>query len=250
MISTPILKNDFKQTYKFIVAITAVLSFINFFLTLVFGKNDPNAASRVISILSMVLYDGGLFMIVGLIFVTVVANMLVSSSVDTGSLSYLLSAPIKRKTFSISQSIYLVCSIFVLCFATTVALIIGFAVRGFDDYYGKIAVLGTGTFALLFACGGIAFAFSCIFDRVKKSYATSGGVFGAFFILTLLVTYGSSSISFFEYFKYVNLFSLYNIDHIVSLSTDLIWEFLVMTAIGGIGITVGNVVFCKKDLHV
>ncbi len=143
MFNKTIFKQTFKSNLKIWLIITFVLSAFNAVMIAVFEPSTISSLSNMVkdtplsSMLSDTSFLGMLSqtfyslhaIILPLIFIIIVANNLVVSQVDRGSMAYILSTPIKRIEVVSTQAIYLVSSIFVmLLINTSVGLV---AVQGF-----------------------------------------------------------------------------------------------------------------------
>lgn len=101
-----------------------------------------------------------------------------------------------------------------------------------------------GTCLLILAFGGIGFFASCLFDRSGSAMALGGGLPGAFFLMSMVVTMGGSNT---ENLKYLTLTTLNDTGAMLSgdpFAGGLVALGLIAAAL----YAAGCAIFCKKDL--
>ncbi|WP_413527437.1 ABC transporter permease subunit [Marinilactibacillus psychrotolerans] len=128
MFSKPILKQSIQANWKLWVIITLVASailsvfIINYdaagyasIATAAEGTAFSNILSSMTSLLgSLENFYKLIAVILGIVYVVFTANNLVVNEVDSGSMAYTLSTPIKRSSVIFTKSIYLILSIFLM----------------------------------------------------------------------------------------------------------------------------------------
>lgn len=133
MFNKTIFKNTFKSNFKIWFIITVVLCIMNVALIGVFEPNTITSLTDMVkdtplsNMLADTSFTGMLSqtfytlhgIILPLIYIIIVANSLVVSQVDRGSMAYLLSTPIKRITVVITQAIYFITSLFTMILIST-----------------------------------------------------------------------------------------------------------------------------------
>lgn len=200
------------------------------------------------------------FTVMGLLplflFIAVIANSLIASQVDNGSMAYTLSTPTKRTAIVITQGLYMILSpaiiIAIICIVKNIAT---------NKFFGSVDTgqyirLYLGMYVLCEAICGICFCASCWFNQSKKSMAVGGGLTVWFFLASLLGMFGSENlmsmgvgVEQLSVFNKLTLIGLYDIDAIAIGDTSAYMpKLLILLAITVITYLAGSIRFCKKDL--
>lgn len=191
-----------------------------------------------------------------IIYMIMASNNLISGQVDSGSMAYVLSTSIKRKTVAFTQAVYLVGSLLAMFLLTTATGCVCLAIVGTDIglTYGKLLLLNLGAFLVLFALLGLNFFTSCYFDRSKRSMAIGGGLSIFALVAAMLGLFGSPVIpkvvrlDSLNYFNYTTIISMFDVVSIMDGTTVFVWKFAILAALGLIGLIAGSLKFTKKDL--
>ncbi len=191
-----------------------------------------------------------------IIYMIMVSNNLISGQVDSGSMAYVLSTSIKRKTVAFTQAVYLVGSLLAMFLLTTATGCVCLSIVGTDIglTYGKLLLLNLGAFLVLFALSGLNFFTSCYFDRSKRSMAIGGGLSIFALVAAMLGLFGSPVIpkvvrlDSLNYFNYTTIISMFDVVSIMDGTTTFIWKFAILAVLGLIGLIAGSLKFTKKDL--
>lgn len=191
-----------------------------------------------------------------IIYMIMASNNLISGQMDSGSMAYVLSTSIKRKTVAFTQAVYLVGSLLAMFLLTTATGCVCLAIVGTDIglTYGKLLLLNLGAFLVLFALSGLNFFTSCYFDRSKRSMAIGGGFSIFALVAAMLGLFGSPVIpkvvrlDSLNYFNYTTIISMFDVVSIMDGTTVFIWKFAILAALGLIGLIAGSLKFTKKDL--
>ncbi len=191
-----------------------------------------------------------------IIYMIMASNNLISGQVDSGSMAYVLSTSIKRKTVAFTQAVYLGGSLLAMFLLTTATGCVCLAIVGTDIglTYGKLLLLNLGAFLVLFALSGLNFFTSCYFDRSKRSMAIGGGLSIFALVAAMLGLFGSPVIpkvvrlDSLNYFNYTTIISMFDVVSIMDGTTVFIWKFAILAALGLIGLIAGSLKFTKKDL--
>lgn len=191
-----------------------------------------------------------------IIYMIMASNNLISGQVDSGSMAYVLSTSIKRKTVAFTQAVYLVGSLLAMFLLATATGCVCLAIVGTDIglTYGKLLLLNLGAFLVLFALSGLNFFTSCYFDRSKRSMAIGGGLSIFALVAAMLGLFGSPVIpkvvrlDSLNYFNYTTIISMFDVVSIMDGTTVFIWKFAILAALGLIGLIAGSLKFTKKDL--
>ena len=191
-----------------------------------------------------------------IIYMIMASNNLISGQVDSGSMAYVLSTSIKRKTVAFTQAVYLVGSLLAMFLLTTATGCVCLAIVGTDIglTYGKLLLLNLGAFLVLFALSGLNFFTSCYFDRSKRSMAIGGGLSIFALVAAMLGLFGSPVIpkvvrlDSLNYFNYTTIISMFDVVSIMDGTTTFIWKFAILAVLGLVGLIAGSLKFTKKDL--
>lgn len=191
-----------------------------------------------------------------IIYMIMASNNLISGQVDSGSMAYVLSTSIKRKTVAFTQAVYLVGSLLAMFLLTTATGCVCLAIVGTDIglTYGKLLLLNLGAFLVLFAFSGLNFFTSCYFDRSKRSMAIGGGLSIFALVAAMLGLFGSPVIpkvvrlDSLNYFNYTTIISMFDVVSIMDGTTAFVWKFAILAVLGLIGLLAGSLKFTKKDL--
>jgi ABC-2 type transport system permease protein len=108
----------------------------------------------------------------------------------------------------------------------------------------KIVLLNLGMFVLDLALSGICFLASSSFNLSKYVIAVGGGIVGAFILMSIMGMFGES----FQWMRNFTLVTLYDIHSVMEGTTDFIWQFVVLTAVGAVTYAAGSAIFVRRDL--
>lgn len=240
MISTALLKRDFKITKSLWCVITAVMVLLLF--ALFFATNGNSAGIMIIqqfyslfAALMPVFYIGS------------AAKKLIAEQVDNGSFSYVMSAPLKRKTVAITQGFYLILSVLMMYVLFIVVGLVSFAIWGQFMDLGDYLMLNLGSLLLNLVVSGIGFLATCFFNSAAKTSAVATGLQMGFFLLYIVATFFGSN-KLLSYCKYITINSLYSPTDILAGSSNVIWQFAVLAVIAAAAFIAGGLIFEKKDL--
>lgn len=224
--------------------------------------NDMSTMNTYAIIVGMIFFQlAGL--LIPIIYTSATANSLVAEKVETGSLAFTFSTPIKRNTFVFTQGFYMVCAqivqFLVLFIGSIVARRVGIAM-GSEDLVDSLdivnlALFSFGGFVLMFAISGIDFFFSCWFNKTKMATGLSNGFSMYFLICAILGLFGGPAmpstirIEAMDVFNYVTIISLFDAQAV--MDGDLLLFFLKLIPLLAIGILCyvgGSIKFDTKDL--
>ena len=192
-----------------------------------------------------------------MVYVIMVANGLLAGQVDSGSMAYVLSTPIKRRTVTVTQMAYLMISLFCMFALVTVTSVISIWIVGGDAFainFAEILLLNLGAFLTMFAFSGFCFMCSALFNRTKHSLSIGGGISIFMLVCTILGLFGSSvvpaamRIDAMNVFNYVSIITLFDTVSILNGGIDFLWKFAILAGIGIITFIIGVFRFDKKDL--
>lgn len=194
------------------------------------------------------------------ILIVILANSLISSQVDRGSMAYVLSTPTKRSAVAITQMVFMII-VPLLIIAIVCATRIGTTYLFYDEVNvpGILALFG-GMYILVEAVCGLCYMGSCIFSQSRKSMAFGGGLAVWFFLASMIGLFGSENmvntgmgVEELSVFNKLTLVGLYDVDALStvgtgSMDTAFVWKLLILLAVAIVTYTIGAVRFSKKDL--
>lgn len=207
-----------------------------------------------------------LFSIAGLllpiVYSILTANSLVAQQVESGSLAFTLSSPIRRKTIIISKAIYLIfaiTSMYILLFLfALIAREIGIAIGGVDFIESltikDLFFYTVGSFSVSLAISGICFLSSSIFNKTKYSIGVGGGISVFFLVSSILGLFGSEvmplalRIDSMNFFNYLTIIRLFDVQSILDGTNTFFYLLIPLLAISVVTYLIGCIVFTKKDL--
>lgn len=182
------------------------------------------------------------------IFIITAGNKLIANQVDRGSMVYILTAPIKRATVVTTQIAYLVTSL-VLTFATmTITSICTNNLANAHMDNSVLFKLNLASLVLSLAFAGIMFLASCVFNLSKYTYGTGGLLILAFILLAIIGSFSSYGVSGLDWVNHLTLVSLVDIKNILVNGSAWIGKAAILLIISISTFTIGEFVFCKKDL--
>lgn len=181
------------------------------------------------------------------IFVIITANKLLAAQVDRGTMAYILSTPVKRSKVAATQAIFFVGSLFLMFTLSAAAHIVAThfgagSISGAD--IKTILLLNLGMFVLDLALSGICFLASSVFNLSKYVIAVGGGLVGAFILMSIMGMFGTS----FQWMRNFTLVTLFDIHSVMGGTTDFIWKYIVLAAVGAVTYVIGSAAFTKRDL--
>ncbi len=202
-------------------------------------------------------------LLIPMVYTIMTANNLVANKVETGSLAFTLSTPIRRISFVFTEACYLIFTELVMGAALTIVSVItqmlGVACGGTDLLTSlpihDICFYALGNFCVTLAVSGICFFASCFFNKSSQAIACGGGITIAFFIFSILGLFGTPAIpgtvriEAMNYFNYFTIDSLF--DAMAVMNND--WLTYGLKLMGLVIITLATYVvgmgrFTKKDL--
>lgn len=190
---------------------------------------------------------GFILLVFPMVFSILRSNRLIAGYTDSGSMAYLLAAPVKRRTIAFTQMTALLCGIFILIGYTTV-LELAAAQWLFPGElpYSELLAVNAGLLCLHFMIGSVCFSASCIFSEVKHSTAVGAGIAVLMYIFQMLANVSDKI----NAVKYFSVFTLFDPSGLAAGGTGAICGSICLL-IGAVLIyPAGIAVFCRKDIHV
>jgi len=189
---------------------------------------------------------GMIVLMVPMVFSIILANKLIASYVDHGSMAYLLATPNKRVKIALTQALCLWVSIGILITYTTVAIIISSAIMhpGQLDI-GKLVLLNVVVYFLHIAISGICFLASCISNDTKRSFSIGAGIPIVFFLIQMLANLGGKLTNL----RYLTIFTLFNANDIIA-GKNIVLNVSVLVAVAILLYGIAIFIFSKRDIPV
>jgi ABC-2 type transport system permease protein len=190
-------------------------------------------------------FYGMTFVMFLMIYCVLLANQLISSLVDRGSMAYLLTTPVSRRKIAVTQASVLIGSLLLM---TTLVFLAGWA-AGEVMYEGavfslaafiKMNVVG---FLLFFVISGYSFFFSCRLNESKHTLAATGLLSVLFYFLHIVSNMSAEM----DWLRFTTILSVFQPVDIVQGAS--IWPVSLGLLIAGLGFYVwGVTTFSKRDL--
>ena len=250
MINFALLKQTIKSNWIIWLAMTAIMT--------VLGVQF--ASMEMTRPLLFTIFYGMMTTILPGIYVLITSNKLLASQVDSGSMAYVLSTPIKRSTVVITQVFYMIVSLFLMFAITTIAHVIvnnidplNLSTLAYVQYSGELTTqmiiqINLSAFMVAIALAGVCFLFSGSFNRSKYCLGLSGVFVGESVLVNMLAMFGTLGIQALEDMKYLTICSLYDYTSILISNSDWILKMGIAGVVGVIGFILGNIIYTKKDL--
>lgn len=266
MINWALYKRGLQGSWKILLIFAAVLTM---YFTIIISMFDPAlgsaldefakampelmaivgmvpASGELVSFLSAYLY-GFLMLVIPMIFSIIIANKLISRHVESGSMTYLVAAPVKRTTVSFTQVKVLLTGLFALVlYATVLGIVVCELSFPGELAIGKFLLLNAGLLCLQLFIGGICFFSSCLFNDSKNAVGVGAGIPLLGFVIQMMANAGKEL----ENIKYATFFTLFNSDEIIAGEASAYWGMAILF-VGAIALfSAAITVFSKKDLHI
>ncbi len=246
--SNKIMKQSIRNNWKIWTMLTAVLCVFISLTMISSADTSENAfvppgvkATTAMDILAQTFF-GMMGIIIIILYAISVANRLIASDIDKGTMSYTLNTPVTRLQVVFTKFIFYITSLMVMTALTgTVGTIVN-AIGGYEYAMDTFWLLILGYFLLSFALGGICFFASCWFNKSSNSLMVGAGFSIAFFIFDTL-----SAFDTFSFLQYLSLNSLFDASAIIA-GSGFVWGFIALLLIGIVLYTIGIIKFLKKDL--
>ena len=189
------------------------------------------------------------------IYIIMVSISLIAGQVDSGSMAYVVSTPVKRRTVTLTQMAFMVSSLFAMCLCITATGLICLASVGESSIsYTQMIYLNFASFVTMFAFAGICFLTSAWFNRSKYAMAVGGGLSMYFVVATIMGLFGSPEMpslirmDSMNVFNFTTITGLFDGASIFADTLDFVPKLAVLSAIGLAGFVIGILRFDKKDL--
>ncbi len=265
MISLPLFKREMKANSKLLMIFIYILTLYILSMIYLYDPEKNNimeqmvqampevmkafgmvsSGGSLISFLSSYLY-GFIILMFPIIFIIILANKLVASYMDRGSMAYLLATPNKRIKIIFTQALCLWVNMAILIAYATVAIIVisAFFHPGALDVK-KLIEINFSVFMLHLAVSGICFFASSISNDTKLSFTIGAGIPVIFYLIQMIANMGGKL----ENLKYFTLYTLFNTNDIIS-GKNILLPVIVLTTISIILYSISIFIFSKRDLPV
>ncbi len=190
---------------------------------------------------------GFILVIFPMIFFIIVANHLVVSHADRGSMAYLLASPNNREKIIFTQvkvlgtwiSLLVLYATILMYLTSTIMFPGELAIRGF-------LILNVGLLLFHLTLGGIAFLASCLFNETKHAVLVGAGLPILFFMIQMLVNMGGEL----EVLKYFTIFTLFDTHGLINGETTAYIMLAALLVIANVLYFSAFAIFKKKDFSV
>lgn len=188
---------------------------------------------------------GFILLVFPLIYTVIVANSLVVKHVDNGSMAYLLATPNSRVKVMLTQVSYMVISVLLLMGGQLlVQIILCEMLFPGQLEIGQYVGLNWVTFLVILTTASISFLASSIFNESRQALAVGAGV-PMIFVVSKMVSGASEGL---EYFKYFTLYSVIDIDKILSEPSYVLLISIILIAVSSFIYTLSIMIFNKRSL--
>lgn len=199
-----------------------------------------------------------------MVFTILTSTELLASKVESGSLAFTLSTPIRRSRVVFTQMLFLLlCQVFLTLLLLLGALAsrgIGIAMGG-EDFRLSLPVdmlfkFVLGNFCVMLAVSGICFLSSAVFNKAKMAIAVGGGITIFFLVTAILGLFGGPAmpstirIDSMDFFNYLSIISFYDAESAITGSDEYWYKLLGLLAIAVATYVSSFLVFDRKDLPI
>ena len=266
MINFTLYKQGLKSNYKIFIIFLAILTLYTTVMISMYSGEKATALEEIYSTMPELMNTigmtgdtttligfiitylyGFIYMLFPMIFTSMVANKLISSHTDKGSMAYLLSSPNSRSKIIFTQMKVIGTFIFALItYITIIGIIMSEIVASGNLDIGRFIILNIGLLVLHLAISGICFLASTIFNETKNAILFGAGIPVVFFLMQMLANMGGKL----ENLKYATIYTLFN-PRDISKGIQSSYLMIGVLAIIAIGLyLVSFRIFKKKDLSV
>lgn len=258
-----LFKKEIKSSYKALIAFMAILTMYHY---IIIDMYDPSKAKTLETLMSsmgglmkafgmvpgakgllghisMYLY-GFILILFPTIFNILLANQLIGSYLDNGSMAYIISNPHKRSEVIFNQNLVMKLNLFLL-FLYTYLITLAFSKKYGDLDNKNFTLLILGCFFLHLFLGSLAMFFNVIYQDARKSIAIMTG-------LILIMYLFQMASNFSEKFAPLKIFTVLSLFNSTEISKGTGGSF-----IGPIILLLGSLlldyitmrVFIRKDYY-
>ena len=190
---------------------------------------------------------GFILLIFPMVFCILRGNGLIAKYMDSGAMSVLLAAPIKRKKIVCTQLAVLLSGVCLLVlYITGLELVVAESKFPGELEITQLLELNVALLCLHLFIAGICFLASCLFSDSKYSIGFGAGIPAFMYVLQMLSNVGEKA----EVAKYFTFFTLFDADGIAAKEAGAFSGAIVLLIGAIIMYVLGSMVFCKKDICV
>lgn len=264
MISSTLLKKEFKYNGKVIILFLALITMYGSIIVTMFdpelGKSlemmaqsmpeifaafgMSSSGATLLEFVSNYLY-GFILIVIPFIFIVLMNSRLITRYIDRGSMAYLLATPNKRTKIIMTQAVMLIISLIALvAYATLLVILCGNLMFDEGVDIPKFILLNVGLLGLLLFLAGMCFLSSCCFTETKLSLGIGAGLGILFILIQMLSQIGDKM----EYLKYVTPLTLFQPDKLIVQDSNAVLYILIFYLSAIVMFALGIIIFKKKDL--
>lgn len=190
---------------------------------------------------------GFILLVFPMVFCILRSNSLLAKYASSGAMSYLLAAPVRRRSIVFTQIGALISGIVLLLLFAT-GLEIGVAEHYFPgelDLIGLLAV-NSGLLCLHLFIGSICLFFSSLFSDTRYSLAFGAGIPTLMYVLQMLANAGDKAADL----KYATFFTLYDASGLAAGDLDAL-AYSSLLLLGAVLLYAAtSLVFCRKNFSI
>ncbi|MCR5607857.1 MAG: ABC transporter permease subunit [Lachnospiraceae bacterium] len=203
-------------------------------------------ATSLLSYIISYLY-GFILLVIPMVFLIIRGNALIAKYNDTGAMSVLLAAPVKRKSIVVTQGLVLISCIAIIALYTTCLELI-MAHMEFKGQLDSIELLKVNIawLCLMLFIAGVCFLASCYFQDMRFSLSFGAGIPLVMYVMQMLANVGDKA----KGIRYLTFFTLFDAEGIAAGESVAVVKAAVLLIGAIILFTAGCVSFCRKDLSV
>lgn len=262
---TTLYRKDWRSHWKLLVGIMGA---ITLYFAVIIGMYDPADGSALEQLVAMKLPEefikafgfatmdnsllgflssylyGFLLLALPLVAIIAIANRLVASLVDRGSMAAILSSAVTRRQVALTQAAFLISAVLALClYITGIGMLLSeLSFKGLLDHAAFLK-LNAGLCMALLAVSAVCFFFSCLFTEARLSLAFGAGLPILFLIIQMLVNYNDKLGAL----RWLSLFSLF-VPGDINAGQPVLVPMLVLGLVTAALYAAGILVFDRKDL--
>ncbi len=279
LFSRPLFGQNIRTYWFFAVAVALIMSMMSSVVTIAInaiqtdlaGGTDTAIFERMEkmgleiprmdpSVILDTMYYKVIVLIPIFLLVVVVANALIASQVDDGSMAYILSTPTERRAVAFTHMVFmLLVPLVVTGIVCGVKCALNEQIAGDADAAATV-VKFAGMYVLTEAVAAICYLGSCLFNQSSRALIFGGGITVWCFIASLLGVFGSDKlvdmgvgIDELDIFNRLTLVGLLDITAMETVGSsvvnyDCVWKLGVLAGIAVVAYTAGALAFWRKDL--
>lgn len=189
---------------------------------------------------------GMILLVFPMIFLMIQANRLVARYVDDGSMACLLSAPVSRRSITLTQYAVLISSLAILLiYCTVLEYLVARVLFPGQLEPDLLLLMNLGLLLLHLFIGTWCFLCSCIFNTSRQSLFWGAGIPVLMYVFQMMANLGGRL----EFFKYLTFFTLYNSSGLLSKEVEAVLGLPILFSGAVLMAMLSVVIFTRKDMH-